>query len=57
MPITFRTYNAAGVPVPVTGIVPDILYEEDSISGKIGDVNETLLGRAIEEITKTNNIK
>ena len=57
MPITFRTYNAVGVSVPVTGIVPDILYEDESITGKIGDVNETLLGRALEEITKTNNIK
>lgn len=57
MPITFRTYNAVGVPVPMTGIVPDILYEEDSITGRIGDVNETLLGRALEEIIKTSNIK
>ena len=57
MPITFRTYNADGVSVPVTGMVPDILYEEESIIGKIGDINETLLGRALEEINKTNNIK
>lgn len=57
MPITFRTYNAVGDSVPVTGIVPDILYEEESITGKIGDVNETLLGRALEEINKTNTNK
>lgn len=57
MPITFRTYNADGIPVPVTGIVPDFSCEEAAISGKIGDVNETLLSKAIEEIIKTKNTK
>lgn len=57
MPITFRTYNADGKPVPITGIVPDFSYIPTSISGDIGDLNETLLGKAIEEIIKTKNIK
>lgn len=57
MPITFRTYNADGIPVPITGIVPDYAFDTDSISGNIGDINETLLGKAIEEIINTKNIK
>ncbi|MCQ2181973.1 MAG: S41 family peptidase [Bacteroidales bacterium] len=57
MPITFRTYNADGIPVPITGIVPDLPYDMDSVTGSIGDINETLLGKAIEEIIKTKNIK
>lgn len=51
-PITFRTYNADGESVPVTGIVPDIVFEADEVVGTIGDVNETLLSSAMEEITK-----
>ena len=56
-PITFRTYNADGVSVPTTGIVPDFQYDPEKVSGRIGDVNETLLSKALEEIIKTNNIK
>ena len=55
MPITFRTYNADGIPVPVTGIIPDFPYDTDSVSGVIGDIGETLLAKAIEEIIKTKN--
>lgn len=56
-PITFRTYNADCIPVPVTGIVPDFLYEPEEVSGKLGDVSETLLSKALEEINKTKYIK
>lgn len=50
-PITFRTYNRDNIPVPVTGIVPDI-YVEDSPVGVIGDVEEPLLKKAIDCIIR-----
>ena len=54
LPITFRTFNADGVPVPVTGIVPDIPFASDDVIGEIGNTKETLLSRAILEIINTN---
>lgn len=46
-PITFRTYNAAGDSVPVTGIVPDI-YIKDVASFPVGDINERMLKVALD---------
>lgn len=49
MPITYRSYNADGNPVPTTGIVPDI-YVEDTNPELLGSTEEPLLGRALQEI-------
>ena len=47
VPITFRTYNALGDSVPVTGIVPDI-YIQDIAGPPVGDVNEIMLKAALD---------
>ena len=48
-PITFRTYNVEGIPVPETGIVPDIPVMNTNPS-KIGDIEEPLLKAALQII-------
>ena len=48
-PITFRTYNADNVPVPVTGLLPDIPVENTS-PALLGNIGEPLLSAAIDYI-------
>lgn len=50
-PITFRDYNADGIPVPVTGIVPDI-FVENSRPVLMGTIQEPLLSEALRYITE-----
>lgn len=50
-PITFRTYNADNVPVPVTGLVPDIPVE-NAAPNLVGNTDEPLLSAAIDYIKK-----
>ncbi|NNK18563.1 MAG: carboxyl-terminal protease, partial [Maribacter sp.] len=51
-PIVSTVENAAGFSDYVDGLVPDIELREDITNlGVLGDVNEPLLARAIQEIT------
>ncbi|TLF44064.1 S41 family peptidase [Maribacter aurantiacus] len=51
-PIVSRVENSAGFSDYADGLVPDIELEEDVTNlGTLGDVNEPLLARAIQEIT------
>lgn len=51
-PIVILVENAAGFSDYTTGLVPDIELDEDILNmGVLGDVNEPLLARAIQEIT------
>ena len=51
-PLVGRNENAAGFSDYTAGLAPDIVLEEDLENmGVLGDVNEPLLARAIEEIT------
>lgn len=49
-PITFRYYNAEYDSVPVSGIIPDIMVQDD-LNHERGDTNEALLGTAINYLT------
>jgi Periplasmic protease len=53
-PITFRSYNSEGVPVPTTGIEPDIPVENTASYNQLGQIDEPLLSRAFEEIINNN---
>ena len=51
-PLVGRNENADGFSEYTTGLVPDIMLEEDLENlGSWGDLNEPLLARAIQEIT------
>ncbi|PIB27801.1 S41 family peptidase [Maribacter sp. 4G9] len=51
-PIVSRSENSAGFSDYSDGLIPDIELEEDVTNlGTLGDVNEPLLARAIQEIT------
>jgi len=49
-PITFRYYNAVRDSVPVTGLVPDVVIQDD-LNHERGDLNEALLAGAVEFLT------
>ena len=55
VPITFRTYNVEGIPVPESGIVPDIPVENTNPS-KIGNMEEPLLKAALQIIKNNKHI-
>ena len=51
-PLVGRNENADGFSDYTSGLVPDIVLEEDLTNlGVLGDVNEPLLARALQEIT------
>lgn len=54
-PITFRYYNALSDSTPITGIVPDIIVEDD-LDHQRGDINEALLNAAINYLLNGNGI-
>ena len=47
-PIVFRTYNAVGDSVPMTGIIPDIQVKRNGLP--LGDINESYLKAALDYI-------
>lgn len=47
-PIVFRTYNAIGDSVPMTGIIPDIYIRRNGLP--LGDINESYLKTALDYI-------
>ena len=47
-PIVFRTYNAVGDSVPMTGIIPDIQAKRNGLP--LGDMNESCLKAALDYI-------
>lgn len=47
-PIVFRTYNAVGDSVPMTGIIPDINVRRNGLP--LGDINESYLKAALDYI-------
>ena len=47
-PIVFRTYNAVGDSVPMTGIIPDIHVKRNGLP--LGDMNESYLKTALDYI-------
>lgn len=47
-PIVFRTYNALGDSVPMTGIIPDIHVKRNGLP--LGDINESYLKAALDYI-------
>jgi C-terminal processing protease CtpA/Prc len=55
-PITFRTYNAAGDSVPVTGINPDIFVKSLSSIPK-GDTSDPLLAKVFECVSDTPGVQ
>ena len=51
-PLIYEVVDKNGVGVPVDGLLPDIVAEEDLNNlGTLGDINEPLLAKAIENIT------
>lgn len=51
-PLVGRNENADGFSDYTSGLIPDIVLEEDLTNlGTLGDVNEPLLARALQEIT------
>lgn len=51
-PLVGRNENADGFSDYTSGLVPDIVLEEDLTNlGTLGDINEPLLARALQEIT------
>lgn len=51
-PLVGRNENANGFSDYTNGLAPDILFEEDLTNlGVLGDINEPMLARALEEIT------
>lgn len=54
-PIISRVENSAGFSDYADGLIPDIPLEEDIVNlGTLGDRNEPLLARALQEITGTS---
>jgi len=56
-PLIFRTVNKDNIGVPNEGIIPNIEAKEDNRNlGILGDPNEPLLKKAIDDITGRNTL-